>query len=254
MASLPCILGLTGCSTVPLKEAGTLSSYERLGPPKGTLTKSRTFVNPQALATIRTASVQPSRLSFTAASRIRSTEDRALVTNALNRAICVALSDKYKMVPIGQPADLIVRTEITDVVLTNKTMAGVSTAVSLGSNLVLPVGIPRLPLGLGGLAVEGEAVDSTGNQLAAIVWSRGANSITNNARVSEVVAASKCAFGTVIEITRDACFNAMRNRRSDVSVNDFAEAYFQRSACTKANNVFTARRWEAIDPKKVFAS
>jgi hypothetical protein len=90
------------------------------------------------------------------------------------------------MVPLGQPADLIVRTEITDVVLTNKTMAGVSTAVSLGSNFVLPVGIPRLPIGLGGLAVEGEAVDNNGTQLAAVVWSRGANSITNNARVSEV--------------------------------------------------------------------
>jgi hypothetical protein len=67
-----------------------------------------------------------------------------------------------------------------------------------------------------------------------------------------LIAASKCVFGTVIEITRDACFNAMRNGRSEISVKDFAEAYFQRTACAKANNVFTATRWEAIDPKKVF--
>jgi hypothetical protein len=65
-------------------------------------------------------------------------------------------------------------------------MAGVSTAVSLGSSAVLPVGIPRLPAGLGGLAVEAEAVDRNGVQRAAVVWSKGANSITNNARVSEV--------------------------------------------------------------------
>jgi len=46
--------------------------------------------------------------------------------------------------------------------------------------------VPRLPAGLGGLAVEAEAVDSGGVQRAAIVWSRGANSLQNTPRVSEV--------------------------------------------------------------------
>src|SRR5690606_32601766 len=113
-------------------------------------------------------------------------KDRALVSNALDRAICVALSDRYRIAALGQPADMTVRTVITDLVPTDKTMAGVSTAVSLGSNFVLPVGVPRLPVGLGGLAVEAEAVDSTGVQRAAAVWSKGANSFTDNARVSEI--------------------------------------------------------------------
>jgi hypothetical protein len=183
---LPLVLTLSGCTSVPLKESGTLSSYNQLSPAKGNFTKSRTFVDAQGLARVRTVAILPSTFSFDAASRIKTTQDRPLVTNALDRAVCVALSDKYQLVPAGQPADLTVRTVVTDIVPTNKTMAGVSTAVSLGSSLALPVGIPRLPAGLGGLAVEAEAVDSTGAQRAAVLWSKGANSITNNARVSEV--------------------------------------------------------------------
>ena len=52
--------------------------------------------------------------------------------------------------------------------------------------MLLPVGVPRLSVGVGGLAVESEAVDSTGVQRAAAVWSKGANSFTDSARVSEI--------------------------------------------------------------------
>jgi hypothetical protein len=183
---LPIVMLISSCTSVPLQEGGTLTSYGQLSPAKGKFTKSRTFVDAQGLTAVRTVSIVPTTFSFNAASRIKAPQDRALVSNALDRAVCVSLSDKYQIVPTGQPADLTVRTVVTDIVATNKTMAGISTAVSLGSSLALPVGIPRLPVGLGGLAVEAEAIDITGTQRAAVVWSKGANSITNNARVSEV--------------------------------------------------------------------
>lgn len=183
---LPMVMLISSCTSVPLQEGGTLTSYGQLSPAKGKFTKSRTFVDAQGLTAVRTVSIVPTTFSFNAASRIKAPQDRALVSNALDRAVCVSLSDKYQIVPTGQPADLTLRTVVTDIVATNKTMAGVSTAVSLGSSLALPVGIPRLPVGLGGLAVEAEAIDITGTQRAAVVWSKGANSITNNARVSEV--------------------------------------------------------------------
>ncbi|MBW8299117.1 MAG: DUF3313 domain-containing protein [Hydrogenophaga sp.] len=183
---LPLILLASGCTSVPLTEGGTLTSYNQLSPAKGKFTKSRSFVDAQGLTAVRTVSILPATFSTNAASRIKADQDRFLVTNALDRAVCVALSDKYQLVPAGQPADLTVRAVVTDIVPTNKAIAGVSTAVSLGSSFALPVGIPRLPVGLGGLAVEAEAIDSTGMQRAAVVWSKGANSITNNARVSEV--------------------------------------------------------------------
>jgi hypothetical protein len=185
-ATLPFAIIMSGCASVPLKEGGTLSSYAQLSPAKGKFTKSRTFVDAKGLAAVKTVAIVPTTFSFAASSQITAEKDRALVSNALDRAICVALSDKYRIAAAGQPADMTVRTVITDLVPTDKTMAGVSTAVSLGTNLVLPVGVPRLPVGLGGLAVEAEAVDSTGVQRAAAVWSKGANSLTDSARVSEI--------------------------------------------------------------------
>ncbi|MBW9060404.1 DUF3313 domain-containing protein [Agrobacterium pusense] len=178
--------GLGGCTSVPLTEAGTLSSYAQLGPAKGSSTKSRTFVDATALRTVKTVAIEPARFSASAAGRVSSENDRNLVTNAIDRALCVGLSDKYQVVSLGEPADLVVRTVVTNLVPTNRTMAGVSTVTSLGTSVVLPVGLPRLPFGLGGLAVEAEAVDPARVQRAATVWSRGANSITNSARVSEV--------------------------------------------------------------------
>lgn len=184
--ALPLMLLIAGCASVPLKQAGTLSSYDRLGQQKGNLSKARVYVDGNGLAPLRTARIVPTAFAFAAVPRVADTADRTLVTNAIDRALCVALSDRYQMVPTGQQADLTVRAVVTDIVPTNQAMAGVSTVVSLGTGFVLPVGIPRLPIGLGGLAVEAEALDGAGVQRAAMVWARGANSIQDNPRVSEV--------------------------------------------------------------------
>ncbi|RZS79891.1 uncharacterized protein DUF3313 [Phyllobacterium myrsinacearum] len=184
--ALPMALVVGACTSVPLKEAGTLTSYDRLGTVKGKFTQSRTFVDGTGLAGLKTVKIVPTTFAFGLSSRVHRAEDRALVANALDRAVCVALSDKFQIVGSSQPADLTVHTVVTDIVPTNKAIAGLSTAVSLGSSAVLPVSIPRLPLGLGGLAVEAEAIDFSGVQRAAVVWSKGANSIANKARISDV--------------------------------------------------------------------
>ncbi|MGT2445343.1 DUF3313 domain-containing protein (plasmid) [Ensifer adhaerens] len=177
---------LIGCQSVPLKEAGTLTSYGKLGPSKGMVAKKRLYVDGQRLVDVKTIRIAPTTFSFAAASKIKSDADRDLVSNALDRALCVALSDRYQMVPANQPADLTVRSVIADIVPTDKALAGVSTAITIGTGFVLPVSVPRLPVGLGGLAVEAEAVDASGLQSAAMLWARGANSILDKPRVSEV--------------------------------------------------------------------
>lgn len=186
LVSLALTLLAAGCTSVPLKEAGTLSSYERLGPAKGSNTNSRTYVDGTRLGGVKTVTIVPAKFSSEAASKVKSEKDRNLVTNAINRSLCVGLSDGYRVVGPREAADLRVRATVTDIVPTDKGVAGVSTITSLGTGAFLPVGLPRLPFGLGGIAVEAEAVDASGAQRAAVVWSRGANSITNSARVSEV--------------------------------------------------------------------
>lgn len=183
---LPLALLLSACASVPLKQGGTLSSYDRLGEQTGQAGKYRTYVNTPAVTSARTVRILPATLTPEAASAITKPEDRALVSNALDRALCVALSDRYEITGPDQPADLTLRNVVTGIVPTNRTIAGASVAVSAGSSFVLPVSVPRLPIGLGGLAVEGEALDAEGNQQAAILWSKGANSITSSPMVSQV--------------------------------------------------------------------
>lgn len=188
--ALPLTVAIGGCTSVPLKEGGTLTSYSNLSPAKGKLSKKRLYVDGQGLAAVKTATIVPTTFTFSSASRVKREADRWLVSNALDRALCIALSDKYQIIPTGQPADLIVRAVVTDVVPTNKAMAAAATVVTVGSGFAMPanvpISVPRLPFGLGGLAVEAEAVDSSGGQLAAVVWARGANSFQNDPRVSEV--------------------------------------------------------------------
>lgn len=57
----------------------------------------------------------------------------------------------------------------------------------MAPSILLPsvlVPVPRIPIGLGSLSVEAEARDPRGNQNAAMVWGRGADSFTSAARVS----------------------------------------------------------------------
>lgn len=193
--SLPILImtvAVAGCTSVPLTESGTLTSYSNLSPPKGNFGKKRRlYVDGKQLAQIKTVRIIPTSFSFNAASRIKLETDRALVSNALDRALCVALSDKYEIVPAGQRADLTIRSVVTDIVPTNKGVAAAATVASVGGGFMIPsdiplVGIPRIPIGLGGLAVEAEATDSSNVQRAAMMWSRGANFIQDKPRYSEV--------------------------------------------------------------------
>ena len=190
MASMA--LAATGCTTMPMKESGTLTSYSNLGGQKSKLGKKRRlFVDGDYLAQVKTVRIIPASYTFIAASKVKTEADRSLVSNALDRALCVALSDKYRLVPTEQQADLTVRSVITDIVPTDKRVAAAATVVSVGGGFALPenipvVGVPRIPFGLGGLSVEAEAVDSRNIQRAAMMWGRGANFLQDKPRYSEV--------------------------------------------------------------------
>lgn len=186
------LIAVTGCTSMPLKEGGTLTSYNNLGAAKEKFGKKRRhYVDSGSLSQVKTVRIVPTSYTPDAASRVKSQADRFLVSNALDRALCVALSDKYQMVPFDQPADLTIRSVVTDLVPTNKNVAAAATVVSVGGGFALPenvpfVGIPRIPFGLGGLTVEAEALDNLNVQRAAIMWSRGANFIQDKPRYSNV--------------------------------------------------------------------
>jgi hypothetical protein len=179
-------LSLGGCAAVPLERANSLTSYDGLTSNNGRLTKANYKVASSDLVPTRTIYIEPTKVSGGAALSIKKSSDQALVANVISRALCVGVSDRFEVVERKEDADLVVHATITRIVPTNATVAGLSTVTSLGANFVVPVPVPRLPMGLGGLSVEAEATTRDGKQAGAMVWAKGANFVTTSARVSQI--------------------------------------------------------------------
>jgi hypothetical protein len=108
-----------------------------------------------------------------------------LIANAVDRSLCTGLSRRFQIAAAAQPADLTVRAFVTRIIPTDEIAAAASSVTSVGMTVVKAAGVVtapipslRFPIGLGGLALEAEALDRTGSQKAAIIWARGANSFS----------------------------------------------------------------------------
>ena len=176
--SLCLISALSGCASSKLERAGSLSTYDNLSPANNHLTQSQQRIDRAEVLAAKTISIHPTRFSDDAASAALTDQQRALIANAIDRSICLGLSSRFQIVGADHDADLIVHATVTHVTVTNAYSAGASQVVSS----VLTVA-PRIPVGLGALSVEAEASDTKGKQNAAIVWARGATSLST-ARVS----------------------------------------------------------------------
>jgi len=185
--SATCLL-IAGCATAPLNRANSLAEYDGLQPSDGVLTKSVIRVERDDVLGARTVRIRDTRFSAKAASEVAFSEDqRRLIGNAVDRALCFGLGERFEIVGPAEPADLTVHAVITHAAATDPAAAGASRAASVVRTVLapgVPVPVPRLPIGLGSLSVEAEARDPRGKQKAAIVWGRGANSFTSAARVS----------------------------------------------------------------------
>lgn len=178
---------LVGCAKAPLAPGYSLSSYEGLSPSNGMITKSRLRVNKESVLAAKTVNILPTTFSPAAAPKLTD-KQRALVANAVSRALCISLSDRFKVVGIETPADLTVKAAVTHATETNEVAAGLSAAANIGSNFVdlgVPVPVPRIPIGLGNLSVEAEAVDREGRQQAAMIWGRGATALFSSPKASK---------------------------------------------------------------------
>jgi hypothetical protein len=181
---------VASCAVVPLDQANSLTSYEGLTSVKSQFKarKAKYKAVPEDLKSIKTVYIQPTMVSAAAAAGARKSSDRALVANAISRALCVGVSDRFQVVDRPEDADMLVHATVTGIVPTNPTAAGLSVAASIGSQFMqIPVPLPsRVPFGLGGLAVEAEATSNDGRQLAAMVWAKGANALTTSPRISQI--------------------------------------------------------------------
>jgi hypothetical protein len=179
-------LALGGCATAPLEQAGSLRSYDRMSDANGLVTRSKIRVNKKDVLTAKT--IRIASTVFPARADVPLNEkERRLVANAISRELCLRLSERFRIVAADDDADLTVQATVTHAAPTSPTAAGASKALAIAKTVALPgvpVPVPRLPVGLGSLSVEAEAHDFAGFEKAAMVWARGANSITNSPRVA----------------------------------------------------------------------
>jgi hypothetical protein len=176
-----------GCATAPLDRAGSLGSYDNLTKADGLLTRSQISVSKDEVLRAKSVRIVPTTFSAEAARVAFSDEQRGLIANAVNRALCLGLSERFQVAAPTEKADLSVRAIITHIAPTDAIAAGASKVASVAPRILLPgvpVPVPRIPIGLGSLSLEVEARDESGSPKAAMVWARGANSFTSAARLS----------------------------------------------------------------------
>lgn len=175
----------TACASAPATRSGSLTSYEGLADSNGVQTRSQVRVDKAAILAARTVSITPTRFAPGVGADL-SEQDRALVANRVDRALCRGFGRRLTVVEPDAGADLAVRSTITHIGATSRIAAAGSVVASFVS--VVPMVSPRAPFGLGSLTVETEAVNPAGRQQAAMIWSRKAQYVAfmSSPTISEV--------------------------------------------------------------------
>ena len=197
LAGSALLAGLAACGTVVLNDSGSLTRYDHLKSSDVTATSSRLYADQDALARTRTVRIIPTVFSADVyGAAILTPAERRLAANNADRALCYELSLRYDVVT-DRDADLTVRARVTRVEPTDLFGAGSTIGLSAGTAIAARVGaefaqgvvgllpVPRVPIGLGSLTVEAEALDGRRRHRAAMVWGGAATSATQ-ARYSHV--------------------------------------------------------------------
>jgi hypothetical protein len=177
-------LFLTACASVDTTPSAALiaGAPGELSSSEGLRAKARFRVDAPAVSAARTLRIEPSRFETGLVENVTDRQ-REVVSQTLNQSLCRELSRRFEIVAPGAPADLVVRAQITRVTATGAGAAAVSTVGGFASPIPFT---PRLPVGLGSLVVEGSARDAQDAPKAVMVWGRGADMFTTNARASSI--------------------------------------------------------------------
>ena len=87
-----------GCAAAPLDEAGSLASYNDLKPSDGLLTRSLVAVSKDRVLAAKTIKIAPTAFSAPAVREPLTPAQRHLVVNAVDRALCEGLSERFEVV------------------------------------------------------------------------------------------------------------------------------------------------------------
>lgn len=175
---------LGGCTSVPHRNATTLSSTEGLANGKSGRASIMEKRDVAAINLVKKVYIQPVRLMTGEAPRyILKAEERQAVLSEVEAQLCFELSERYEIVSSPGASDAVVRSAVTWFEPTGATASGASAVA--GFFIPGPIGL-RVPGSLGGLGAEAEML-ANNKQVAAIVWARRAQAIgTDSPSMSRV--------------------------------------------------------------------
>jgi hypothetical protein len=181
-------IALAGCVTAPTTSSGFLTDYATLKPVEAEGRAARKEArNADALANVRSVTIAPTIIAESAAEDPAARAALAPIAREIDAQLCQELSERFEIRPEG--GDVTVRAAVTQVEKT-----GVSASVvSAVANQFIPGPGLRLPIGLGGLAAEAEAVLPGGGQVAAIAWARRAQIALDDGSTSQIGDAHRMA-------------------------------------------------------------
>ena len=179
--TLAAALLLSACASVPQTSGNPLANdkpMESVSDQQGR--RVSRYVDGALLAPLEAYALPDIDLKLPQAREGISPEQLAIISNALNRSICVRLGQYLTAQPIPTESALKIDIALTGITPTSKALSGLSAAV--GTFVPGPF---RIPIGMGAIALDARA--STNGQTAAFMrWAKGANPVLNSAKVSTI--------------------------------------------------------------------
>lgn len=177
---VPLVL-LNACASIPAPNGNQLLSDR----PLETVTEEQgrsvsRFLDAGRLSKISRYALPDIALSLPSENPDITPEQLALMSNALNRSICTRLGQYLAADPEASAEALRIDIALTGITPTSRSIAGLSAAV----DTFVP-GPFRIPAGMGALSLDARASDGEGT-LAFLRWAKGANPVTNSAKVSTI--------------------------------------------------------------------
>lgn len=176
-------LVLSACASLPSERAAGIDTalvLERVKDAPHVLIEQR--LDRERLIETREMALPSYRVAEGAASADITAAQGTLVANQAARSLCEALANYFVIVDAASADAATPRLVVTAIRPTGAATSGLSSLVDV--LVPIPIVPTRLPAGLGGLAVDAELTAADGAQIGFMRWARGANSITDNAKIS----------------------------------------------------------------------
>lgn len=194
------LTSVAGCATKPPTQSGFLDDYSTLQPASGNVREQVIQRRNEAVAAPvnRVVIARPVLAPGLVLDPSINEAEIGAVQFELERQLCFELSRRFVIGAAGDADAGVIETAISGL---ERTSPSASVASAVASRLIPGPGSVRLPVGRGGLIVEGRARAANGDEAAAMVWSRGAGVAFDRGSLSEIGDAHRYAEAFAADFT-----------------------------------------------------